>query len=94
MSSSKKKWSLYLVRSRNGSLYTGITTNVDRRFNEHQNDPVRGAKSLRGKGPLSLVFQEEVGDKSRASALEYRLKKLPRHKKDAIVDGQLLLSEI
>ena len=60
------KFSLYIVRCVDGTLYTGIATDVSKRLAEHQTSP-RGAKYLRGKGPLQVVFSEVVGD--RASAL-------------------------
>ncbi|MDP6413420.1 MAG: GIY-YIG nuclease family protein, partial [Gammaproteobacteria bacterium] len=79
MSSEREQWHLYLIRASDGSLYTGITIDVERRFLEHQNqNPTsgssKGAKALRGKQPLSLVFQVPVGDRSAASQLEYRVK--------------------
>ena len=73
-------YSVYLVRCRDGSLYTGIATDVDRRLKEHQDTP-RGAKFLRGKGPLELVFRREVGDRSVASRIEHAIKRLPAHEK-------------
>jgi len=68
-------YSVYLVRCRDGSLYTGIATDVSRRLAEHE-DGARGAKYLRGKGPLTLVFQQEIGDRSLASKIESRIKRL------------------
>ena len=54
-------WHLYLIRCHDGSLYTGITTNVARRFAEHQGNGDTGAKYIRGRGPLVLVFQKKLG---------------------------------
>jgi putative endonuclease len=68
-------YSVYLVRCRDGSLYTGIATDVARRLAEHE-DGVKGAKYLRGKGPLTLVFKQEIGDRSLASKIESRIKRL------------------
>jgi putative endonuclease len=69
-------WSVYLVRCRDGSLYTGITNDVDRRMDEHRSG-ARGAKYLRGRGPLRLAFEYRVCDRSQASRLEHRIKRLP-----------------
>ncbi|REC96624.1 GIY-YIG nuclease family protein [Kushneria indalinina] len=80
-------WSLYIIENRLGHLYTGVTTNVARRFNEHQQDGARCARSLRGKGPLRLRFSCPVGDKSRALSLERRIKKLSRHQRLAIIEN-------
>ena len=87
-------WSLYLIRCKNNSLYTGITTDVHRRFEEHQSSSAKSAKYLRGKGPLQLVFQTAVGNRSQASVLEAKVKKLSRVSKNALIDGALTLNEI
>ncbi|TBW54320.1 GIY-YIG nuclease family protein [Marinobacter halodurans] len=87
-------WHLYLVRTRSGALYTGITTDVERRFSEHQADGPRAARSLRGKGPLTLAFAAAVGDRTRAARLEYALKQWPRQRKEALVSGQLRLQDV
>ncbi|USD36083.1 MULTISPECIES: GIY-YIG nuclease family protein [Ferrimonas] len=81
-------WSLYLVRTRSGSLYTGITTDVPRRFNQHQNGT--GAKALRGKGPLTLAFHTEVGNRSEASKLEYKIKQLSKPCKERLIQTGVL----
>ena len=84
---------LYLLRCADGSLYTGIARDPQRRLAEHESGR-RGAKRLRGRGPLSLVFSETVGDRGRAQAAEARVKKLPRRDKLRLVDGSLSLAEI
>ena len=76
-------WYLYIVKCRDGSLYTGITTNVKRRLAEHREN--RGAKYLRARGPLSLVFKEMVGSHTTALKAERRVKRLPRHKKEQLI---------
>lgn len=53
-------WHLYLLRTTSGMLYTGITTDVARRLTQHQAG--KGAKALRGKGELALVFHCEAGE--------------------------------
>ncbi|MGO2132949.1 MAG: GIY-YIG nuclease family protein [Halomonas sp.] len=68
-------WHLYLIETASGALYTGITTDVQRRLGEHGTG--RGAKALRGKGPLVLVHHEEVGTRSEALKLEAAVKCLP-----------------
>ena len=84
-------WFLYLIRCRNGTLYAGITTDVVRRFAEHQAGAPKGARYLRGKGPLQLVFQAAVGDRSAAAKLEIRVKSLPRSMKEEVVSGTVEL---
>lgn len=86
-------YSLYIVRCRDDSYYTGIATDVGRRLREHEQGR-RGAKYLSGRGPLRLVFTVAVGDRSSASQLEYQVKKLTRAKKQLLIDGKLSLSDI
>ncbi len=78
-------WHLYLVRCHDGSLYTGITTNVARRFQEHQGNNVAGAKYLRGRGPLRLVFQKKLGSRSLALGVESKVKKLSKARKEELI---------
>ena len=87
------RFSLYVVRCADGSLYTGIATDVQRRFKEHESSP-RGAKYLQGRGPLRLVFEKEVGSRSMASQLEHRVKRLARLQKEALIDGRIGLEQL
>lgn len=87
-------WSVYLVRCGDGSLYTGIALDVERRLGEHQSDPLRGAKYLRGRGPLELVFEERVGSRGLAQRVEYALKRWPRGRKERLADGEESLGEL
>ena len=86
-------FSLYIVRCTDGTLYTGIASDVGRRLSEHESG-ARGAKYLRGRGPLKLEFSAAVGDRSTASALEHRVKRLSRAEKQAIIDGQQSLDDL
>jgi putative endonuclease len=78
-------WYLYLIRCRDGSLYTGITTDVARRFAEHQQNNGAGAKYLRGRGPLELVFQKKLGSRSLALGVESKVKKLSKARKEDLI---------
>ena len=78
-------WYLYLVRCHDGSLYTGITTNVARRFAEHQENNGAGAKYLRGRGPLTLVLQKKLGSRSLALGVESKIKKLSKTRKEELI---------
>jgi len=78
-------WSVYIIRCADDSLYTGIATDVARRLSEHESCSI-GSKYLRGRAPLELVFEQELGDRSLASKIEHRIKKLPRLQKEKIVD--------
>ncbi|MHC4600944.1 MAG: GIY-YIG nuclease family protein [Planctomycetota bacterium] len=85
-------WHLYMVRCVDGSLYTGISQDVSRRFEAHSRG--RGAKFLRGKGPLQLVFTRPVGPRALAMKIEARVKKFPRARKEALIAGTELLGEL
>ena len=79
-------WYLYLVRCADGSLYTGISTDVARRIEAHRLN--RGARRLRGRGPLELVYANPLGNRSEAQRVEYRVKRLSRHDKERLVRGE------
>lgn len=76
-------WYLYLIRTADNTLYTGITTDVARRYQQHQCG--KGAKALRGKGELTLAFSAPVGDRSLALRAEYRVKRLTKRQKERLV---------
>jgi putative endonuclease len=84
-------WFVYIIRCADDSLYTGITTDVSRRFAEHATAGSRAAKYLRGRGPLTLVFSTPAGSKSEALSLERRIKSLPRKDKLALLDDKRLI---
>ena len=72
-----KNWWVYIIQCRNKSLYTGITTDVERRLNEHQNDNKKASKYCARLRPLKLVYKSSAYEsKSDASKEEYRIKQL------------------
>ncbi len=83
-----------MIRCRNGRLYTGITTDVGRRFKEHESGDKKGSKYLRGKMPLTLVLKKKAGNRSMALKIEAKVKKLPKTKKELLVDGKIKIREI
>ena len=87
------QWFIYMVRTAKGALYTGITTDVARRFAEHQAGAPKGARSLRGKGPLELAFSAETTDRVTASKLEWQIKQWPRRQKEALIRGDVSLPD-
>ena len=87
-------WHLYLIRCRGGSLYAGITKDVERRFAEHVQGGPQAARYLRGKGPLELVYRTAVGTRAQASVLEHRVKKLPREQKFRLIAGELTIASL
>lgn len=85
-------WFVYVLRCGDGSLYTGITTDVARRLAEHTAGGPRAAKYLRGRGPLSVAFSVRVDAKSSALAMERWVKGLPKQRKELLVSGKLTWS--
>ena len=75
----KKTWYLYILRCRDGSLYTGITDDVQRRLAAHRAG--KGAKYTRGRGPLELVHSEICGSHSDALKRELAIKALTKTEK-------------
>ena len=88
-----RAFSLYILRCADGTLYTGIAADVARRIGEHARGS-RGAKFLRGKGPLELVFEEAAGSRAEASRLEYRVKQLSRSEKLELISGKRRLQDL
>jgi len=86
------EWHLYMVRCRGGSLYTGIATDVERRLAEHRAG--KGAKYLRGRGRLKLVFKQRIGNRGAALKIERRIKKWPKDKKERLVASGIGIEEL
>lgn len=79
------EWSLYMVRCRDGKLYTGIAIDIERRIAEHRAG--KGAKYLRGRAPLKLVFKKRIGSRSLALKVEQAIKKLPKCRKEKLIEA-------
>jgi putative endonuclease len=75
-----KLWFVYMVECADGTLYSGITTDVDRRIKEH-NESDKGARYTRAKRPVKLVYSEQSKDRSSATKREYEMKQLSRDEK-------------
>jgi len=77
-------WYVYILCCNDGSLYTGITTNLYRRLQEHNFGP-KGAKYTRARRPVYLVYKEAAISRSAAAKREYQLKRLSTAQKKALV---------
>ena len=77
-------WSVYIIESDDNSYYTGITTDVERRFEEHREGP-QGAKFFNGRAPLKVVYQENGHTRSTASKREAEIKKMTRLQKQSFL---------
>lgn len=76
-------WYVYMLRCRDGSLYTGSTDDVQRRLAVHNSG--KGAKYTRSRLPVSLVYEEALPDKSAALKREYALKRLDKAQKEQLI---------
>ena len=77
---------VYILECNDGSLYTGITTNIEKRLEEH-NTSTKGAKYTKARRPVKLVYQEASENRSTASKREYAIKKLSRLKKIQLIQS-------
>jgi putative endonuclease len=80
------KWFVYIIQSEKGHLYTGITTDVERRFKEHATSK-KGAKYFRGNIPVEVVYRKIFKDRSSASKYECLIKKMVRADKLKLITG-------
>ena len=80
----ESNWYLYILRCGDGSLYTGITTDVEKRLEAHRIG--KGAKYTRGRGPLELVYRENCDSHSQALKREAQIKALPRTEKEKLLE--------
>lgn len=83
----ERDWTVYIIEADDGSLYTGVTTDVQRRFAEHGAGP-RGARFFNGRRPVQIVYTEPGHDRSSACRREAAIKRLNREQKLALVAGQ------
>jgi putative endonuclease len=84
MKKTDENWSLYIIEASDRSLYTGITTDVERRFSEHLEGP-RGARYFNGRKPLQVLYREDGHDRVSASRREAEIKKLSRRAKQQLI---------
>jgi putative endonuclease len=87
-------WHVYLVRCKDGALYTGIATDVSRRFEEHEQCLEKGAKYLRGKGPLELVYSKAIGARGLALRVENKIKRLPKSRKEELIEQDGMIEQL
>lgn len=85
------QWYVYMILTEKSRLYTGITTNLERRYQEHldvsEGRGSKGAKYFRADSPLRLVFTECFEDRANASRRESEIKKMTRRAKEALING-------
>ena len=84
---------IYILRCDDGSLYTGITTDPTRRLEEHKSRSQKSARYTRVRTVIGIVGLWECCGKSDASKLEYHIKKLPKSKKEELLENYQLLGD-
>ncbi len=85
MTAESKPWFVYLVRCRDGSIYTGITDNVNARIEKHNSG--RGAKYTAQRGPVSLLYSEMLADQGSAMRRESQIKKWGKAQKESLAQS-------
>ncbi len=83
-----QNWFIYIIEATDGSLYTGITTDVERRWREHSAGP-RGARFFRGRAPRRLAYVEPAADRSTATRREMSIKALSRKQKLELIQTRI-----
>lgn len=82
----KKKWYVYILECSDESLYTGVTTDLERRVEEHNTGHKKAAKFTRTRRPVKLVWWAQTGSKSEAYKQEALIKKMPRKRKLQLIE--------
>ena len=84
-------WSLYILQCSDGSFYTGITNNLERRLKMHQSG--KASRYTRTRGPVEMLYSEKCGDRSSALIRECEVKEWPRSKKAGLISGEKQVSK-
>ncbi len=80
-------WWVYMLKCCDGSLYTGVTTELARRVEEHNSSP-RGARYTKSRRPVELVYSQVCDGRSKALVLESRIKRMSRQEKLGLIEGK------
>jgi putative endonuclease len=79
------QWTVYVLRCKDDSLYTGVTTDIERRIDEHNNDNKLAASYTKSRRPVKLVYSESCDDRSQALKREMGIKRLTKKQKEALI---------
>ena len=91
MAADESIWSVYIVRTVDDLLYSGVSTDVSRRYREHLSGGARAAKYLRAHKPRELALAVPIGTRSMAQKVEYHLKRLSRGQKETLIRRHALV---
>lgn len=92
MEEKKRNNYVYIVECKDGTFYTGWTTCLERRVEEHNSG--KGAKYTRGRGPVKMIYHEEFETKEEAMRREYAIKRLSRKEKEQLVGREKVLNKL
>lgn len=81
-------WKVYLLRCSDNSLYTGITRDLNRRLDEHNNNNRLASAYTRARRPVTLVYHESFFDRSSASMRESEIKKMTKVQKEELIKNE------
>jgi len=81
-------WFVYILRCADNSLYTGVTTDLDKRLKQHNGIERNGAKYTRGRQPVKLVYQENSISRAAAYKREHKIKSLKKSEKECLIEQQ------
>lgn len=82
----EQDWFVYILKCNDKTLYTGVTTDLERRVEEH-NDGNKGAKYTAARRPVKMVYAEQLDSRSRAQQREHQIKSLSRQQKQRLIDS-------
>lgn len=85
---SEKTWYVYLLECADRTLYTGITTDLQRREHEHNEGKIKGARYTRARRPVRVIYSEQASNRSEASQREAQIKKLTRKQKQQLISSR------
>jgi putative endonuclease len=91
MAAQEPIWSVYIIRTVDDYLYSGVTTDVPRRYREHRSGGVRAAKYLKAHKPSAIALATPIGTRALAQKVEYHLKRLTREQKETLIRRQALV---
>jgi len=83
----QKKWLIYILECRDGSLYCGITNNIEKRLKQHKGEIIGGAKYTRSHWPCKLVYKEKSASRSKALQREAIIKKMSKVEKRTLISS-------
>ena len=83
----QNNWLIYILKCRDGSLYCGITNNLEKRLKQHKGEIIGGAKYTRSHWPCKLVYKEKSASRSEALQREIVIKKMSKVEKQTLVNS-------